>query len=78
MLEAVRLNGKTMLSDNRRLYCLKEDQKDVNCEVLARVSLNVRVNGDLGASGGDTSHYRERKTCLKVPPRISMLQPGPH
>ncbi len=29
-----------------------------------------------GASGGDTSHYKERETCLKVPLRKSMLQPG--
>ena len=33
--------------DNRRLYCLKQHQKDVNYEVLARVRLSAGKNGDL-------------------------------
>ena len=47
MLDAVRKKCKTKSSDNRRFYCVKQQQKDVKCEVLARVRLSAEVNGDL-------------------------------
>ena len=71
MLDAVRFNGKTMSTDNRRLHCLKQHQKDVNYEVLARVRLSAEVNGDLS---GMLVHVKQQNNiCVGFSIRLKLL-----